>query len=75
MPATSRPTSRNVAEYVVVLTGRGVFCGHEGVREVARQLMSEIPSGRIRMQTIHHTVEDEGGRVLIRPDRTRTTPG
>ncbi|WP_116449975.1 nuclear transport factor 2 family protein [Blastococcus litoris] len=105
--------ARNVAEDVVVLTGRGIFRGHEGVRELARQLMSEIPSGRwtyvtelfegpmaflewtvdegpfrirdgadsylvergkIRMQTIHYTVEDDRGRVLIRPDGTRTTP-
>ena len=104
--------ARNVAEDVVVLTGRGVFHGIPGVRELARQLMSEIPSGRwtyvtrlfegpmaflewtvdegpfrirdgadsylieggkIRMQTIHYTVEDEQGRVLIRPDGTRAT--
>ncbi|HEY0126228.1 MAG TPA: nuclear transport factor 2 family protein, partial [Blastococcus sp.] len=38
--------ARNVAEDVVMLTGRGVFRGHEGVRELARQLMAEIPSGR-----------------------------
>ena len=104
--------ARNVAEDVVVLTGRGVFRGHEGVRELARQLMSEIPSGRwtyvtrlfegpmaflewtvdegpyrirdgadsylveagkIRLQTIHYTVEDERGHVLIRADGTRAT--
>lgn len=106
--------ARNVAEDVVVLTGRGVFRGHAGVRELARQLMTEIPSGRwtyvtrlfegpmaflewtvdegpfrirdgadsylveggkIRMQTIHYTVEDDRGRVLIRADGTRATPG
>ena len=106
--------ARNVAEDVVMLTGRGVFRGHEGVRELARQLMTEIPSGRwtyvtrlfegpmaflewtvdegpyrirdgadsylieggkIRMQTIHYTVEDEHGRVLIRADGTRPTTG
>jgi hypothetical protein len=105
--------ARNVAEDVVMLTGRGVFRGHDGVRELARQLMEEIPSGRwtyvtrlfegpmaflewtvdegpfrirdgadsylvengkIRMQTIHYTVEDDRGRVLIRADGTRTTP-
>jgi hypothetical protein len=99
-----------VAEDVVLLTGRGVFRGHEGVRELARQLMEEIPSGRwtyvtelfdgpmaflewtvdegpyrirdgadsylvqdgrIRAQTIHYTVEDEQGRVLIAADGTR----
>ena len=102
--------ARNVAEDVVVLTGRGVFHGIPGVRELARQLMSEIPSGRwtyvtqlfegrmaflewtvdegpyrirdgadsyliedgrIRVQTIHYTVEDAYGNVLIRPDGTR----
>ncbi|RBY89400.1 nuclear transport factor 2 family protein [Blastococcus sp. TF02A-30] len=102
--------ARNVADDVVVLTGRGVFRGHEGVRELARQLMSEIPSGRwtyttqlvedrmaflewtvdegpfrirdgadsyliedgrIRVQTIHYTVADEHGRVVIAPDGSR----
>ena len=105
---------RNVAEDFVALTGRGVFTGHSGVRELAQQLMTEIPSGRwtyvtqlfagpmaflewtvdegpyrirdgadsylvedgkIRMQTIHYTVEDEHGRVLIRADGTRATTG
>ena len=104
--------ARNVAEDVVVLTGRGVFRGIPGVRELARQLMSEIPGGRwtyvnrlvegrmgflewtvdegpfrsrvgadsyliedgrIRMQTIHYTVEDPEGRVLIRADGTRAS--
>jgi hypothetical protein len=104
--------ARNVATDFVALTGRGVFRGHSGVRELARQLMAEIPSGRwtyttelfdgpmaflewtvdegpyrirdgadsylieggkIRMQTIHYTVEDDQGRVLIRADGTRTT--
>lgn len=102
--------ARNVAEDVVVLTGRGVFHGIGGVRELARQLMAEIPGGRwtyvtrlvegrmgflewtvdegpfrirdgadsyliedgrIRAQTIHYTVEDEHGNVLIRADGTR----
>jgi hypothetical protein len=103
--------ARNVAEDIAVLTGRGVFRGHDGIRELARQLMEEIPSGRwtyvtrlvegrmaflewtvdegpfrirdgadsyliengrIRVQTIHYTVEDDHGRVLIRADGTRT---
>jgi hypothetical protein len=102
--------ARNVAEDVVMLTGRGVFRGHDGVRELARQLMSEIPSGRwtyvtelyegrmaflewtvdegpfrirdgadsylvedgrIVVQTIHYTVEDDAGRVLIAADGSR----
>ena len=104
--------ARNVSENFVALTGRGVFRGHSGVLELARQLMAEIPSGRwtyvtqlfdgpmaflewtvdegpyrirdgadsylieggkIRMQTIHYTVEDEHGRVLIRADGTSAT--
>ena len=36
---------RNVAEDIVILSGRGVFHGHAGVRELARQLMDEVPSG------------------------------
>lgn len=103
--------ARNVAEDIVMLTGRGVFRGHDGVRELARQLMAEIPSGRwtyvttlveapmaflewtvdegpfrirdgadsylidggkIRAQTIHYTVEDDSGRVVVRPDGTPT---
>jgi hypothetical protein len=102
--------ARNVAEDCVVLTPRGVFHGHDGVRELARQLEEEIPSGRwtyrstqvggrmaflawtvdsgpfripdgadsyliedgkIRAQTIHYTVTDAEGRVLIRADGSR----
>jgi hypothetical protein len=101
--------ARNVDEEFVALTGRGVFHGWDGVRDLARQLMEEIPSarwtyvtqlfegrtafldwtvdegphrirdgadsylieaGKIRAQTIHYTVEDEHGNVLIGPDGT-----
>ena len=101
---------RNVADDVIVLTGRGVFHGIGGVRELARRLVDEIPGGGwtyvtqlvegrmgflewivdegpfrvrdgadsyliegglIRVQTIHYTVEDEHGKVLIRADGTR----
>ena len=34
-----------------------------------------VENGKIRMQTIHYTVEDDRGRVLIRADGTRTAPG
>src|SRR5215813_7140054 len=40
--------ARNVAEDIVVLTPRGVFRGHPGVRELARQLVNEIPNGEWR---------------------------
>jgi hypothetical protein len=102
--------ARNVAHDIVVLTGRGVFRGHAGVRELARQLMEEVPSGewrygqrlvegriaflewtvdagpfrvpdgadsfliengKIQAQTIHYTLVDESGNVLIRADGTR----
>jgi len=101
---------RNVAADVVVLTGRGIFHGHDGVRELARQLMEEIPSGewvygprrvagrmaflewtvesgpfripdgadsyliedgKIQAQTIHYTLTDAAGSVVIRADGTR----
>jgi hypothetical protein len=105
-----RDLERNVAHDVTVLTGRGVFRGHVGVRELARQLMDEIPNGewrygptfvegrvaflewtvetgpfrvpdgadsfliehgKIQAQTIHYTVTDPAGTVLIRADGTR----
>jgi hypothetical protein len=108
--ALEEDLARNVAEDIAMLTGRGVFRGHDGVRELARQLMEEIPSGRwtylstevegrmaflewvvdagpyripdgadsyliedgkIRAQTIHYTVTDAEGRVLIRADGSR----
>jgi hypothetical protein len=101
---------RNVAEGIVMLTGRGLFRGHDGVRELARQLMEEVPSGewnyrqrlvadrmaflewtvdsgpfrvpdgadsyliedgKIHAQTIHYTLTDATGRVLIRADGSR----
>jgi hypothetical protein len=102
---------RNVAEGIVILTGRGLFHGHAGVRELARQLMEEVPSGewtyhqrlvagrmaflewtvdsgsfrvpdgadsyliedgKIQAQTIHYTLTDANGKLLIRADGTRT---
>jgi hypothetical protein len=102
---------RNVADGIVLLTGRGLFHGHSGVRELARQLMEEVPSGewryrqrlvagrmaflewtvdsgpfrvpdgadsyliedgKIQAQTIHYTLTDDNGNVLIRADGTRT---
>ena len=101
---------RNCAADIVVLTGRGVFEGEDGVRELARQLMEEVPSGewrylqrlvagrmaflewtveagpfrvpdgadsyliengRIQAQTIHYTLVDDTGNILIRADGTR----
>ncbi len=103
--AVEEDLARNVAPDIAVLTGRGVFTGHDGIRELARQLYAEIPSGRwtylstrvagrmaflewivdsgpfripdgadsyliedglMKAQTIHYTVTDPEGRVLIR---------
>jgi hypothetical protein len=100
---------RNVAEDCCILTGRGTYRGHEGVRELAHALMREIPSGewryvlrlvegrmaylewrvdagparvpdgadsflvengKIQAQTIHYTVIDAEGRVLVDADGT-----
>jgi SnoaL-like protein len=105
-----RDLARNVAEDIVALTPRGIFRGHAGVRELAGQLMAEIPNGewrygtrlvegriaflewtvetgpfrvpdgadsfviedgKIQAQTIHYTVTDPAGIVVIRPDGTR----
>jgi hypothetical protein len=100
---------RNVAEDCYVLTGRGIYRGHAGVRELAHALMREVPSGewryvlrlvegrmaylewrvgagparvpdgadsfliengKIQAQTIHYTVVDADGRVLVAADGT-----
>ena len=37
---------RNVSEACVVLTNRGVFRGHEGVRHLVRMLAEELPGHR-----------------------------
>jgi hypothetical protein len=37
---------RNVSEEVVVLTNWGTFRGHEGVRQLARMLIEELPERR-----------------------------
>lgn len=94
-----------------MLTGRGIFRGRDGVRELAQMLMREIPSGdwsyankmvegrmaflewtvdagpfqvrdgadsfliedgKIQAQTIHYTVVDDRGRLLVRADGTLT---
>jgi hypothetical protein len=101
---------RNIAEDIEILTGRGIFHGHDGVRQLARELMEEVPSeewvyrnvlvagrmaflewtvesgdfripdgadsylvedGKIVAQTIHYTLVDPSGNVLIRSDGTR----
>jgi hypothetical protein len=105
--AAEEDIERNYAPDCVALTGRGVFRGHSGIRQLARMLEDELPEGRwhyrvqlvegraaylewsadagdavvedgadsfviengqIVVQTIHYTVRDRDGNVLIGPD-------
>lgn len=64
---------RNVAEDIVVLINRGVFRGHEGVRQLAWMLAEELPEHRAftythvaaegRMAFLEWTYEDAHVRV------------
>lgn len=64
---------RNVAEHIVVLINRGVFRGHEGVRQLAWMLAEELPEHRAfeythvaaedRLALLEWTYEDSKVRV------------
>lgn len=64
---------RNVSEDIVILTNRGTFRGHEGVRQLARMLAEELPEHRSfeytykavegRMGFLEWAYEDAGVRV------------
>lgn len=63
---------RNFAPDCVVLTSRGEFRGHAGLRELARMLAEELPEGDWRYETklvagriafLHWTVAGGGLRV------------
>ncbi len=43
--------TRNYAQDVVLLTGRGVCRGHDGVRELNRLLQEELPSATYEYRT------------------------
>lgn len=66
---------RNYAEDVVLLTGRGLFRGHEGVRELARVLLEELPNPRFEYQT--RLVHGEVGFLewTARADHARVEDG
>ena len=53
---------RNVAEDIVVLINRGVFRGHEGVRQLAWMLVEELPEHRAFRYT--HVAADERVALL-----------
>lgn len=64
---------RNVSEDIVILFNRGAFRGHEGVRELARMLIEELPEHRSfeytyravegRMAFLEWAYEDDNVRV------------
>jgi len=64
---------RNVSEACVILTNRGVFRGHRGVRELAQMLAEELPQHRSfeytyravegRMAFLEWAYEDDTARV------------
>lgn len=43
--------ARNFAEDLVILTGRGVFRGHAGLRHLNRLLMEELPGAEFEYRT------------------------
>lgn len=43
--------ARNYAEDVVLLTGRGVYRGHDGVRELTRLLREQLPDAEFEYRT------------------------
>lgn len=53
---------RNVADDIVVLINRGVFRGHEGVRQLAWMLAEELPEHRAFQYT--HVAADERVALL-----------
>lgn len=51
--------ARNYSEDLVVLTGRGVYRGHDGLRQLAEILRHELPEGTFEYRTV--LVEGEMG--------------
>jgi hypothetical protein len=63
---------RNYAEEVALLTGRGLYRGHDGMRELNRRLMEELPNARFEYRTrlvdgemgfLEWAAEADGARV------------
>lgn len=52
---------RNVSEDCVVLTNRGVFRGHDGVRQLAQMLAEELPQHR----SFEYTFRAVAGRMAF----------
>lgn len=66
---------RNYAEDVVILTGRGVFRGHDGMRHLNRTLGEELPNAAFEYRTT--LVEGEVGFLewTARADGARVSDG
>lgn len=67
---------RNVSEDIVVLMNRGVFRGHEGVRQLAWMLADELP-GHHAFQYTHVSTEDRVALLewTYEDDRVRVQDG
>jgi hypothetical protein len=52
--------ARNYAEDVVILTGRGVYRGHEGIRQLAQLLQEQLPEC-----TFHYVTQEVDGEVAF----------
>lgn len=71
--AVEEDMRRNVSEEIVILINRGTFRGYEGVRQLARMLIEELPEHRSfeytykavegRMGFLEWTYEDDYVRV------------
>ncbi|MGE4306510.1 MAG: nuclear transport factor 2 family protein [Novosphingobium sp.] len=49
----------NYAEELIVITGGGIFRGHDGLRQLAQRLREELPDATFEYTT--HVVEGEVG--------------
>ncbi|MDP9414358.1 MAG: nuclear transport factor 2 family protein [Pseudomonadota bacterium] len=54
--------SRNYSDDLVVLTGGGVFRGHDGLRQLAERLRQELPDATFEYRT--RLIEGEVGFLL-----------
>lgn len=52
--------ARNYAEDVVILTGRGVYRGHKGIRTLASLLQEQLPEC-----TFHYATKEVDGEVAF----------
>jgi SnoaL-like domain len=67
---------RNVSEDIVVLINRGVFRGHDGVRQLAVMLADELPEHRA-FEYVHVSAEERIGLLewTYQDDEVRVADG